>query len=132
MLRFRSAFPGLLIPALLLSCAPALLLGTGAAGGAWAYDRHTNDGGEIVLTSSPEKVYEAAIAVARKRGYDVMTSDGAMRVECEVDDADVVFQIFVIPEEDDVARLRVTAKELMVGREELAKELGQQVQNRLG
>ncbi|MFQ5748603.1 MAG: hypothetical protein ACE5H3_03995 [Planctomycetota bacterium] len=121
-----------MLPALLLSCAPALLLGTGAAAGAWGYDEHTKDGGEIVLSSSPEKVYEAAIAVARQRGYDVMTSDGAMRVECEVDDADVVFQIFVIPENDDVARLRVTAKELLVGREELAKDLGLQVQNRLG
>lgn len=111
-------------------CAVALV-GAGAAVGIWAYDEHSNDGGEIVVGHPPERVYDEAVFVLQARGSEVTTSPGALRVTGEVEDSDVTMQVFLVPGNENVARLKVTARSLLKGEPELAKSLGLDVQQRL-
>ncbi len=123
-----------LLPILLLlpSCAVALV-GAGAAVGIWAYDENSKESGEIVLPYPPEQVFAAAHQVADARGSEVVAIRGSMRIECEVEGASVIFQVLMVPDRHDVARLKVRATSVMGlrGHSELAKDLAMSVEDRL-
>lgn len=115
----------------LFGCAAAPVAAAGAAAGVWAYDQQNHSGGEITLAHTPDRVYAAAEQIAHERGFDVVAVPGSQRVECTVDDAVVSFTVFVVPGADNVARLRVYAREALRARADLAKDLALQVQLRL-
>ena len=115
---------------LLSSCAVAPFAAA-AAIGIWVYDENNDYAGQIVISHSPEAVYAMCETVARARGTEVVTVPGSMRVECEVDNADVVMQTFIVPGEENVAELKVRAISTLEGRAELARDLALDVQNRL-
>ncbi|TAH38638.1 MAG: hypothetical protein EYC70_04495 [Planctomycetota bacterium] len=121
----------ILVLALSCACAAAPAAGAGAAAGVWAYDQYSDAGGEIVLAHPPDSVYAAAEAVARARGMNVNPVPGSQRVECTVDKAEVSFTVIVVPGADNVARLRVYAREPLRARGDLARDLALQVQLRL-
>lgn len=117
----------LLIPGCILGVAAA-----GAAIGIWIYDEQTDNGGEIILRHPPETVYRTTEQIARANGTEVETYPGSYRVQCQVEDAEVSFETFIVAGDETVSRLRVTAQALLRGRKELARDLALQVQDQLG
>ena len=114
----------------LTSCAAAYL-GAGAAVGAWAYDQNTDEAGLLVLPYQPESVFEAAEAVARRRGEDVVAIRGSMRIECNVDAANVIMQILMVPDRRDVAQLKIRANETWRVRSDIAADLSASIESEL-
>ena len=96
-----------------------------------AYDEHTDDGGEIVLGHTPERVYDEAVYVAQMRGTEVTPAPGAMRVSADFDGTDVSMQVFLVPGNEKVARLKVTARSTFKGEPDVAKSVAEDIQRRL-
>ena len=117
--------------ALLPSCAGLIVPAAAAAVGIWTYHEYSNESGEIVLAATPDAVFQAAESVARGRGTDVAVARASKRIECKVEQASVRIQVIMIPESSDVARLKVTAWELVRGRAALAEEIAAEVKARL-
>lgn len=113
------------------SACTAAVAGAGAAAGALAYEEHQAASDESVLAYPPERVYAAAEEVAAIRGTWVRAHPRAWRVECQVDRADVSIVVLVVPGAENVARLRVSAREGLRGRDDVARDVALGIRLRL-
>lgn len=124
----RLGFLGLLL--LLTSCVAAAV-GAGVVVGVWGYDAYTDDGGEITFAHPPSRVFSEALYVAEQRGTLVSAKEGAMRIQCTVDESEVIMQIFVVAGSENSARLKVSARSALRGEPELARSFAEDIRERL-
>ena len=126
----------ILLPAFLLallpSCAGLIVPAAAAAVGIWTYHEYSNDeSGDIILSSSPSEVFQAAESVARARATEVEVARASMRIQCTIEQVTVRINVLMIPENSDVCQLKVSAWELVRGRADLAKEVAEDIRKRL-
>ncbi len=108
------------------------LVAVGAGIGAWVLAENSDDTGEMRLAHSPERVYQAALAVCRNRGaQDLKEVPASRRIECELDEADVVIQVFTVPGAENSAILKISARSTLRGRAELAQALAEEIRDSL-
>jgi hypothetical protein len=125
----------LVILPLLGSCiAPIVPFVAATAVGIWTHDEYSKNSGSIPVEAPAQDVWAAAKAVAAdhaKPGEDLDVSDGVMRIEGRLLDANVLISILPYPSTDKIVEIKVMALQGFKGRQDIAKILAEEIQARL-
>ena len=102
-----------------------------AAVGIWSYDEYSDEGGNIVVETTPARTWDAAKSIARARGEEVEIAEAPMRIRCRIDDADVLIRVMMFERTQELAEIKVSARQLVRGRADIARNVAEAIANQL-
>ena len=118
------------ITSILGSCALAPFAAA-AAVGIWSYEEYSDEGGKIVVETTPAKAWEAAQRVARSRGTEIEIADAPMRITCRIDEADILIRVVMFERSRELAEIKVSARQLIRGRADIARNIAEEIAEKL-
>jgi hypothetical protein len=102
-----------------------------AAVGIWSYDEYSDEGGNIVVETTPARTWDAAKSIARARGEEVEIAEAPMRIRCRIDEADVLIRVVMFERTQELAEIKVSARQLVRGRADIARNVAEAIANQL-
>jgi len=102
-----------------------------AAVGIWSYDEYSDEGGNIVVETTPARTWDAAKSIARAAGEEVEIAEAPMRIRCRIDEADVLIRGVMFERTQELAEIKVSARQLVRGRADIARNVAEAIANQL-
>jgi hypothetical protein len=126
----KNLLPILAITSIFGSCA-LVPYAAAAAVGIWSYDEYSDEGGEIVVETTPARAWEAAKGVARSRGTDLEIAEAPRRITCRIDEADILIEVLPFQRTLELAEIKVSARQLIRGRADIARNIAADIAAKL-
>ncbi len=84
-----------------------------------------------MVETTPGRAWEAAKAVARARGEEVEIAEAPMRISCRIDESEVLIRVVMFERTQELAEIKVSARQLVRGRADIARDVAESIADRL-